>query len=93
MEIENLLWLPANEGKLLGHGISRNEVDTLVLRGEWAVYRHDDYPVQVRIVGPTPTGRLITVALDPTDDPKVWRPVTGWPSSEWETAYYWEEYR
>jgi hypothetical protein len=36
----------------------------------------------VRIIGPTPAGRLLTIALESTDDPVVWRPVTGWPSTD-----------
>jgi uncharacterized DUF497 family protein len=93
VDIEHLLWFPPNEEKLRGHGISRDEVDGMILRGEWVVYRHDDYPEQVRVVGTTPSGRLVTVAMHPTGDPAVWRPITGWPSSDWETAYYWDEYR
>lgn len=93
MEIERLVWLPASDEKLRQHGIERAEVDGMVLRNEWAVTVHEAYPDQIRMIGPTPAERIITVALQPTDDPTVWRPITGWDSTEGEKEYYWEEYR
>jgi hypothetical protein len=47
--------------------------------------------VLVRITGPTPAGRFLTVVLEETLNPAVWRPVTGWTASEAEEAYYWRE--
>jgi hypothetical protein len=57
------------------------------------VYVSDVYPDQMRVVGPTASGRLITVVVASTDDPEVWRPITGWPATAWEIAYYREENR
>ena len=65
----------------------------VVARDEWAVYVHPDYPQQVRIVGPTPGGRVITVVLDPAGAPDRWRPVTGWNADDEEREYYREERR
>jgi hypothetical protein len=93
LEIEALSWHRANEAKLLRHGIGREEVDDMVDRGEWVVTVHDDYPDQVRVIGPSLRGRFLTVAMEPTADPRVWRPVTGWVSNRSEEAYYREEYR
>jgi hypothetical protein len=34
---------------------------------------------------------LLTIVLEETDDPTVWRPVTGWSAEDHEIAYYREE--
>ena len=93
MEIVRLRWLPANEDKLRQHGISRDEVEAMIQRDEWAALVHPTYPDQVRVIGPTATGRLITVAMEPTDDPAEWRPIAGWEAIQSERTYYWEEDR
>ena len=54
---------------------------------------HEEYPEQVRVVGPTAGGRLITVVLDPSEQSDTWRPVTGWEATEDEREYYREEHR
>ena len=36
-------------------------------------------------------GRFLTIVLEETLNPVVWRPVTGWPASAAEEAYYWQE--
>jgi hypothetical protein len=33
---------------------------------------------RMQLIGRTHAGRVLTVLLDPTEDPGVWRPVTGW---------------
>ena len=92
MEIRRLVWWRDNLAKLAAHRIVQREVLEVVALDRWAVYGHPDYPNQVRIVGPTRSGRLITVVLDPTDAPERWRPVTGWDANVEETEYYREEY-
>jgi hypothetical protein len=92
VEIEGLRWRRANVAKLAEHGVSRWEVDELIRPGNvYAVDVHPDYPGQVRITAPTRAGRFITVALEQTETPGIWRPVTGWSSTEAEEAYYWRE--
>lgn len=88
MEIVRLRWWPENERKLSANRVAPWEADELVETGDWAVTVHPGYPHQVRIIGPTSAGRFVTVALEPTENPTVWRPVTGWESSRGEIAYY-----
>jgi hypothetical protein len=88
VEIRRLLWLEANEEKLRAHGIGPDEVETILVVDDWVPTHHEEYPDQVRIIGSSGAQRLLTVALAPTDDPTVWRPVTGWPSTKAEEAYY-----
>jgi hypothetical protein len=92
VEIQWLEFLPANVAKLRAHGISQAEVRSMVAADDWVMGGHDDYPGQIRVTGPTAAGRLITVAMDPTDDPAVWRPITGWEAMPSERAYYWEQH-
>ena len=93
MEIAAFEWRRANIAKLAeGHGIAAWEVEELRELGTWAVRVHPDYPDQVRITGPTRTGRFLTIVLEPTEHPAIWRPVTGWPSTRAELAYYRQAY-
>jgi hypothetical protein len=91
MEIRALSWLEANVTKLRAHRIEAHEVQEIVELDAWVSTTYDEYPDQVRIVGPTNAGRLLTIALAPTSDPDVWRPVTGWRATDEEMAYYFEE--
>ncbi|HEV8639170.1 MAG TPA: hypothetical protein VG370_33605 [Chloroflexota bacterium] len=93
MEIARLRWRPDNERKLIANGVAPWEADELVETGDWAVTVHPDYPDQVRIIGPASAGCFVTIALEPTANPAVWRPVTGWPSTAGEIAYYRREQR
>ena len=89
MEIERLRWSGESLAKLLAHGIDLHAVEDMIFDvDQWVVDVHGDYPI-----GPTSSGRFITVALDRTESPVVWRPVTGWPSIPGEIAYHREENR
>jgi len=78
----------ANETKLAAHGIAWAEVEEVVAGDRWVPASHPDYPDQVRIIGPTLQGRLLTIALQGTDEVSTWRPVTGWESDHDEVMYY-----
>jgi hypothetical protein len=93
VEIERLVWYPANVAKVAAHGVSQHEADDMIAENAWVVDIDEDYPDQIRVIGPSAPGRFITLALAPTPDPAAWRPVTGWPSTDEEIAYHREEYR
>jgi hypothetical protein len=93
MEIERLAWYSANIAKLAAHGVAQYEADDMIIEDAWVVDVDDYYPDQFRVIGPTSSGRFLTLVLEATDAPEVWRPVTGWPSSDVEIAYHREEYR
>ena len=88
--IEYLAWRPRHEDKLRRHNISRREVNELVRRRAYLVDEHPDYPDQVRITGPTSTGRFITVALQDRRG-GTYRPVTGWNATGDEIRRYIQE--
>ena len=91
MEIRELTWEEHNVEKLAQHGIRPVEVEEVVARDDWVPIAHGHARDQARIIGPTYGQRLLTVVLEMTDEPGVWRPITGWESSSVEVAYYWEE--
>jgi hypothetical protein len=93
MEVKAFVWHEDNVEKLRTHRIEPSEVQEMLDADAWVTTSHPDYPDHVRIVGPTNRGRLLTVALAPTADPTIWRPVTGWRSSDEEMAYYFDEMR
>jgi uncharacterized DUF497 family protein len=89
--IEELVWWEANIRKLAEHGITLGEVEAMVERDEY-VFRDTPYAGQVRVVGPTADGRLITVAMEVWTD-GVYRPVTAWEATAAERRGYHEERR
>lgn len=93
MEVERLEWWPDNIAKLHEHRISPREVDSILVADDWVVATQPDYPDQLRMIGPTTAGRLLTIVLAPTEEPAVWRPVTGWDAAISEIAYYRREHR
>jgi uncharacterized DUF497 family protein len=91
VEIRDLVWDEENTTHLEAHGIEWWEVDEVTAVDAWAVDRHPDYPHQVRIIGPTLSGRMLTVALEPMGRPGSWRPITGWDATAAEITYYREQ--
>jgi hypothetical protein len=91
MEVRELLFGPGSGTHLARHGISIWEALELIQLNEWVPYEHPAYSGQARLVGRTRAGRIITLVVAPTDDPTLWRAVTGWDASPTERAYYWGE--
>ncbi len=76
---------------LARHGINSEEVREVIALDAWVPLANDAYLDQTRVIGPTYADRMLTVVLEMTDRPGVWRPITGWDSSPEELAYYREE--
>jgi uncharacterized DUF497 family protein len=89
VRVEELVWYPRNVVKLWEHGIGQDEVEDLVDQDNYVVDVHEDYPDQVRIIGRTGAGRLLTIALEDRGG-GYYRPITGWTASERERAL-WEQ--
>jgi len=73
-EIYYLEWDDDNEAHLAGHRISAAEVRQILGN------RHLTMPNQraegrITLIGQTNGGRILVMALDPTDDAGTWRPV------------------
>jgi uncharacterized DUF497 family protein len=91
VEIHELLFDRGNRRELAGHGIAPREVREIIDLDQWVVTRQPRYPDQVRVIGYTRGGRCLTVAMEPTHDPAIWRPVTGWAATR-EEVEYWREH-
>lgn len=74
---EALIWDQGNREHTTRHGISRGEIDGMYAAGEW-VRRNDPQgrPGQYRLTGPTPAGRLITVAAEWLSERRAYRPIS-----------------
>lgn len=67
-----------NEAKLAAHGIRTEQVDQL-LDGEFIVARNrKNRRAAYLVIGRDWGGACIAVPIEPTHDPTLWRPVTGW---------------
>jgi hypothetical protein len=66
------------EDKLWYHGIRPGQVRA-VLESRWAVIRNrPGRAADYLLVGRDEQGRCLTLAIVSTDDPLVWRVITGW---------------
>jgi uncharacterized DUF497 family protein len=79
-EIYYLEWDDDNEEHLAGHGISAAEVRQM-LGNRHLTMSNDRAEGRITLIGQTNGGKVLAIALDPTDDPGTWRPVTGLPAS------------
>lgn len=84
--IRAFLFEDDNEAKLAVHGVRSEQVEQLLddfivarnRRGRRAAYL---------VIGRDWGGACIAVPIEPTHDPAIWRPVTGWRCKESEAAY------
>ena len=69
------------------HGISASEVRQL-LSNRHLTTANPRGEGRITLLGETDGGRILAIALDPTDDPGSWRPVTGLPADEGERRLF-----
>ena len=71
-----------NLAKLESHGLTiRDALDVLDENPRLMKNRSPGGAPYV-LIGPTALGRMVTLPIDPTAEPGVWRPRTGYPSSD-----------
>lgn len=88
MEILYLAWDDENEEKLAKHGVPAERADE-VGQGPYRILRNKRHRRgQVKMVGPDFGGSFWTIVLERTSQYGVWRPVTGWRSTEGELTLY-----
>lgn len=66
-----------NSEHLARHGVTRREVRQLLANQHVSV-RNPRRADRRRLIGRTDGGRVLTVVMEPTQDPGTWRPVAGW---------------
>lgn len=85
-DIQDFAFDDENEDKLHRHGLSARRVRQ-ILDGMYVVVRNKGAARgEYLVIGRDHGGAAITVSIEATNDPKIWRPVTGWPSAKHEIA-------
>ena len=77
-----------NEDEFAGHGISATQVQQL-LENNAIIFpnrRSNIHTGTHLFIGRDNGGAPITVPIEPTHDPDVWRPVTAWIATTWDLA-------
>ncbi len=87
IELEGLYFDERNEAKLAAHSVTIREAYQVLERAPRALRNHSEGAPWV-IIGPTASDRMITLPIDPTDEPGIWRPRTGYDSSRKESRRY-----
>ncbi len=83
--VRRLIWDPWNVVHIARHRVSPDEVEE-VCHGEHI--RRRAYAGRVMLIGPTGAGRMLSVVLEPEDEPEVYYPVTARPASRRERHIY-----
>lgn len=87
LTVRRLIWDPWNVAHIARHAVAPEEVEE-VCHGDPLVQR--GYQGRVALIGPTSSGRLLAVVLDP-EGRGVYYPVTARPASRKERALYRQE--
>jgi hypothetical protein len=88
VDVDDLLFDDRNLAKMGMHGISlRDALEVLDENPRLMINRSPGGAPYV-LIGPNFLGRIITLPIDPTTEEGVWRPRTGYPSSDAEIAGY-----
>ena len=86
--VRHLRWDPWNIAHIARHGVTPDEVEE-VCRGPYIV--RQGYQARLVLIGPTTTGRMLAVVLEPVE-PGVFFPLTARPASRRERRLY-EQYQ
>ena len=86
-----LRWDQGNLEHATRHAVPRREIDELVEYGIWVMVGNTrGRTSQRRIIGVSPSGRLVTLVVELTELPGTYRPVTSRPATEREESLYYE---
>ena len=86
--IKTFVFDDANCDEFAAHGLSDIRVDQ-VLQNDNVVIpnrRQDIHPASYIVIGRDNGGAPITIPVQQTQDPTVWRPVTAWTAEKWDLA-------
>jgi hypothetical protein len=72
--------------KLWGHGLRPAQVWSVLNRRWVAVRNRPDRAAPYLLIGRDDQGRCLAMPIVPTDDPLVWRVITGWYCKRSEAA-------
>lgn len=85
LRVQRLIWDTWNVVHIARHDVIPSEVEE-VCHGK--PITADTYKGRLRVIGPTITGRMLTVILDKEPEDKVYYPITARPSDRKERREY-----
>ena len=88
VDVQDLAFDDRNRAKLEVHGLSLSDALEVLEENPRLMRNPSEGGAPYVLIGPNFWGRIITLPIDPTTDPVVWRPRTGYPSSAAEIARY-----
>jgi uncharacterized DUF497 family protein len=77
-----------NTQKLREHRVSIREALEVLWNSPRAFRNPSQGGAPYVVIGPTHSGRMVTLPIDATEEPAIWRPRTGYPSSAREIRRY-----
>jgi hypothetical protein len=90
LDVFGFLFDGRNITKMAEHEVTIQEAFE-VLEGNPKGFRNHSGGAPWVLVGATLSGRMITLPIDPSDEPGMWRPRTGYDSSNKELRRYEKE--
>lgn len=81
-DVADFLFDDENEGKMAAHGLTPRTVLQVLDNIHIIVPNRRRRRARFLIVGRDSGGACISIPIEPTHDPVVWRPVTAWPSKD-----------
>ncbi len=85
-DIKSFLFDDDNEGKMAFHGLTIRQVDQVLDNPHQIVPNRRARRGAFLVIGRDNGGAAITIPVEATHDPVVWRPITAWPSKPHEAA-------
>jgi uncharacterized DUF497 family protein len=88
VKVRKLIWDEWNKMHIAKHGIIPDEVEEVC---------HSDHEEdeakkgRLMVIGATRSGRLLSIVLDPEEEPEVYYPITARAASRKERRYYREK--
>jgi hypothetical protein len=81
-DVADLLFDDENENKMAAHGLTPRRVLQVLDNTHVVVPNRRRRRASFLIVGRDNGGACISVPIERTRDPLIWRPVTAWPSKD-----------
>lgn len=85
--ITGFLFDADNEDKMAVHGVTPDRVGQILDNDHVIVSNRRSRRGSFLVVGRDNGGAFVTVPVEPTHDPSIWRPITAWPSKGHEQAW------
>jgi hypothetical protein len=86
-DVADFLFDDEKEDKIAAHRLTQRRVLQVLENSHIVVPNRRGRRAPFLIVGKDSSGACITIPIEPTRDPLVWRPVTAWPAKQSERQH------